>query len=268
MRNQYHHLKIEDIIEHSSNIRSFVFENVFSFESCPGQYVMLWLPGFDEKPFSLSASDRITIKKVGDFTEEIFKRLKKFDYLNIRGPYGHGCFPKAEKGVAIGGGMGIAPLMYLLESDNANIYTFIAAGKTKDDLIFSDTLNNKASVGRHLKNFVPVTEDGSYGIKGIVTDVDEKIYLFDSDTSYYVCGREAMMHAVAEKLVREGIEPSKIYLSLERYMKCGDTVGCGSCNISGYSVCSDGPVFSYDKILRMSDFGKKHRTRSGELVDL
>lgn len=251
MRNQYVHSKIERIIEHSEDMRSFVLDNIFPSE--PGQFAMVWVPGLDEKPISLSGPDMISVRKLGPFTEELFRK-KKGDYLDIRGPYGNH-FPGGNGNVAIGGGCGIAPLAYLIDSNKAS--SVVLAGKTKSDLIFLEEISNK------VENLVTVTEDGSHGQKGLVTDVK----IPGASHHYIVCGPEIMMEKVGKKLIKEKVDPEHIYLSLERYMKCAVGI-CGNCSFSGYRVCADGPVFRYDQVKDLPDFVKKGRTRTGELVDL
>jgi len=264
MRNQYYHAHIDRIIEHRANVRSFIFDTgELNLDSSPGQFVMVWLPGVGEKPFSLSNSFRIAVKNVGPFTEKLFE--KKGGYLDIRGPYGRG-FPNIGKNTAIGGGVGIAPLMHLLYLGNLAT-GFVLAGKTKEDLIFLEDIVRRFE-GNYVtdyssKNVVCVTEDGSYGIKGIATDAS----IPKADHNYYVCGPEGMMEGVAEKLVNEGVGSERIYLSLERYMKCGAGI-CGSCSFSGYRVCADGPVFRYDKIKDLPHFNEWKRSRTGELVEI
>jgi len=249
----YNHVKIERIEEHSEDIRSFVFNPVFN-NSKPGQFVMVWLPGIDEKPFSLSDKGRITVRRIGEFTEELFK--KNDGYLDIRGPYGN-CFPNdVRDNVAIGGGCGVAPLMSLMNVPFVS--DFVLAGKTEDELIFLNDIERKLG-----ENIVCVTEDGSCGLEGVVTDVK----IPRTENNYYVCGPEKMMKAIGEKLVKEGVEEDKIYLMIERYMKCA--VGlCGNCSFDGYRVCVDGPVFRYDVVRDLSHFGELRRNRTGKLVEI
>jgi dihydroorotate dehydrogenase electron transfer subunit len=265
-RNQYHHVRLEKIIEYGQDFRTFRF-NHLPFRSSPGQFVMVWLPGVDEKPFSLSTSETITVKKVGPFTEKLFEK-KKGDYLDVRGPYGNG-FPEVHECNIInliGGGCGIAPLFYFMTDSTWHINRFVMAGKTKSDLIFLSgierMLGDRFDQSYLDKTLIPVTEDGSYGEKGLATDVD----IPKSDYPYYICGPEIMMAKVAEKLVEQGVKPSKIYLSMERYMKCAMGI-CGECSFDGYRVCADGPVFTYDKVKDLPHFNRMHRTRTGELVE-
>jgi len=259
MRNQYEHTRIEDIIEHNENMRSFVFDDLF--KSKPGQFAMVWLPGIDEKPISLSGKTRISVKKVGPFTEKLFEKSKG-DYLDIRGPYGNG-FTEMGYSTLIGGGCGIAPLAYFFSESKLPFLSFVLAGKTRNELIFLDDLiaNEQLKAGNNNCIFT-VTEDGSEGKKGLVTDIE----IPKAAGNYYICGPEIMMAKVAEKLVSQGADPSKIYLSMERYMKCAMGI-CGNCSFDGYRVCADGPVFRYDQVKDLPHFNKLHRTRTGELIE-
>jgi len=264
MRNQYHHVHIDRIIEHSEDVRSFIFDNGgLNFDSKPGQFVMVWLPGIDEKPFSLSSKNMITVERVGPFTEKLFQ--KKRGFLDIRGPYGNG-FPRMRFSTIIGGGCGIAPLHHFI-GDSVPGLSYVLAGETRDDLIFLEDFLKSVEEGKHYSGnkVVTATKDGSHGIKGIATDIE----IPDKGGDFYVCGPEVMMQKVAVKLVNEGVKDKRIFLSMERYMKCGGMgPRCGSCLISGYPVCSDGPVFRYDKIKDLSHFNKFRRTRTGELEKL
>jgi dihydroorotate dehydrogenase electron transfer subunit len=141
--------------------------------------------------------------------------------------------------------------------------SFVLAGKSKSDLIFLDDILNmtEKQKGYAKSQIILATEDGSYGKKGLATDVD----IPKPGGNYYLCGPEIMMQKVAEKIVREGVSQDKIYLSMERYMKCAVGI-CGNCSFSGYRVCADGPVFRYDLIKDLPHFSRAHRTRTGELI--
>ena len=79
----------------NSHVNTYTFKGKIDYE--PGQFVMLWLPNIDEKPFALSNVDNgsfsITIEEKGNFTKEL-KRLKPGAKLGIRGPFGNGFTPK------------------------------------------------------------------------------------------------------------------------------------------------------------------------------
>ena len=240
---------IEDVIQHNEHMKTFVFEKTFNAH--PGQFGMVFIPGVGEKPFSFSGPNTITVEKRGKFTEAFFE-LTEEDFVYIREPLGIGF--KNWNYVAIAGGSGIAPLLYLVSI--GRVSQMLYGAKDKEHLIFG--LEERANV-----NYA--TDDGSYGKHGFVTDLitDE----IASHSKFAICGPELMMKSAAEKLVSFGVDPEDIYLSLERYMKCGEGL-CGSCEISGRRVCVDGPVFTYDEILTMPDFGKRIRTKSGKKTNL
>jgi dihydroorotate dehydrogenase electron transfer subunit len=107
-------LEIEKIIDEAKDFRTFIFRH--KLNSRPGQFIMAWLPGIDEKPFSVSFQDEnrfgITVFRIGKFTEKLFE-LKEKDKIGIRGPYGHGFTLKKGNVVLVGGGCGSAPLGFL-----------------------------------------------------------------------------------------------------------------------------------------------------------
>lgn len=207
----------------------------------PGQFVMVWLPGVGEKPFTLSYPNAVTVKRAGNFTEQLAAQ-KAGELIGIRGPLGQG-YPALEKPVLIGGGVGIAELRLLALSSQEP--TLVLGGRTADEILFYDEFQKLGPV--HV-----ATEDGSLGTRGLVTD------LFPVEgKSYAVCGPEQMMAACLAQL-----PPGKSYFAIERYMKCA--VGlCGQCTCSGWRVCVDGPVFSGESLRNMSDFGLRKRAKSG-----
>lgn len=274
-RNQYVHTCIEDIIEHKDDVRSFILVDPFS-NSYAGQFAMVWLPGVNEKPISFSAPHMITVRKVGPWSEKLFEK-KKGQYLDIRGPYGNG-FPLIGSSTLIGGGCGIPPLFYMFANSKIRGLSFVLAGKTKEELLFLDRIVRKAEESKHYPGgkVIAVTDDGSYGEKGVAAEAD----IPRSHGNYLLCGPEIMMKTVAERLVNKGvrssdgegekwekIDASRIYLSMERYMKCGVGI-CGNCSFSGERVCADGPVFRYDQISSLPHFNEFGRSRTGEIVDL
>ena len=126
--------------------------------------------------------------------------------------------------------------------------------RSKTDVLFLNDFINLAKKNNIELNIF--TEDGSFGKKGMIIDTDEK---FSDKYNYAVCGPERMIKAVADKINI----PAQTYVSIERYMKCA--VGlCGNCSFSGYRVCVDGPVFSYDAVKDLPHFCSKKRTRTGD----
>lgn len=147
---------------------------------------------------------------------------------------------KDEKILLIGGGSGVAPVLFLaktaeLNKDNVLI---ILGSKTYEDIILA---NNYLQYGR--LNYT--TEDGSFGIKGRVTDhtvfKDGGLNKFDK---VYACGPSPMMKAIARFAMKNGIFCE---VSLENLMACGFGV-CLCCieptDKGNLCVCTDGPVFN------------------------
>ena len=214
----------------------------FKPNSTPGQFFMIWIPNVGEKPFTLSYPNAITIKIAGEFTKSLSK-LMPGDQLGIRGPLGKG-YPKLKNLTLIGGGVGIAELrMLALSSENP---TFLLGCRTANEILYLEEFKEMGDV--HV-----TTDDGSLGEKGIIT----KLLPHESD-NYVICGPEMMMKACLKKL-----PPEKSFFAIERYMKCA--VGlCGQCSCSGWRVCVDGPVFKGTELLKMDDFGKRKREKSGK----
>ncbi|HYY71330.1 MAG TPA: hypothetical protein VE595_02865, partial [Nitrososphaeraceae archaeon] len=108
-------------------------------------------------------------------------------------------------------------------------------------------------------NLIVTTEDGSYGIKGMVTDALKSIMKKEKFDIIYTCGPELMMKNIYELSVIHSIP---IQASLERYMKCGIGI-CASCCINDKLVCKDGTVFTENQLSIMLEFGKIYRDKSG-----
>ena len=231
--------KIESSLTHT-----IFFDRIINCN--PGQFMMVWLPRLGEKPFTLSYPNAITIKKVGTFTEHLTK-LNPGDKIGLRGPLGRG-YPPLKHPTLIGGGVGIAELRLLaLISDSPK---FILGGQTKKEILYYDEFCKLGPVS-------VATNDGSLGIKGLITEL-----LPVKSKSFAICGPEVMMVACKKYLPDDST-----YYAIERYMKCA--VGlCGACSCSGWRVCVDGPVFSGKQINKMPDFGYKRRSKSGTWIKL
>ncbi|MBN1136792.1 MAG: dihydroorotate dehydrogenase electron transfer subunit [Anaerolineae bacterium] len=236
---------IIEIADESATVRTLALDR--SLEADPGQFVMVWLPGIDEKPFSLVRADPVTltIARVGPFTTQIYS-LRAGDSLWLRGPLGRGfALPPQTAGrrqgsiLLVAGGYGVAPLHFLAERALASGWEVSAAvgARTAADLIFHRRL---AALGAEVH---VTTDDGSLGEQGLATKAAERLITARGGRSFkalYACGPEPMLAAV-ERLAQAHRMPAQ--LSYERYMRCGFGV-CGSCAREGWLVCSDGPVRS------------------------
>jgi len=250
-------MKIKSVVEENRKVKTFFFDK--KIQAYPGQFVMVWIPGLDEKPFSISYVNPfgVTVHEVGPFTEKLVK-VKKGEELGIRGPYGNTFELKGKKICLVGGGCGIIPLAFLTENaikKKLNV-TSIIGSKTKDDLFFLNRIKKSST------KVIITTDDGSIGIKGFASDAFEKLLNKEKFDCVYTCGPELMMKKVFDICEKHRID---CQASLERYMKCGFGL-CGTCCLDDVRVCKDGPVFNSDQLSKLSEFGKLKRDKSGYKV--
>ncbi|TFG20373.1 MAG: dihydroorotate dehydrogenase electron transfer subunit, partial [Promethearchaeota archaeon] len=239
----------------------------------PGQFLMVWVPGVDEVPMSISGYDEdgtwnITVKNVGECTNAMHQ-LKVGDYFGIRGPLGNSFqYPKEkfQKIILIGGGIGMAPIRFLAYELHKEKVPFVVihGAKYKNELLYMNEFN---SFKNDYNAIYYCTDDGSIGEKGLATETFEKI-LEDysekqlSNAQVYTCGPEIMMHKVFQVCEKYNIE---LQASLERVMRCGCGL-CGLCALDplGLLVCKDGPVFNSWDLRKLIDFGKFTRDFTGK----
>ena len=228
---------------------------------------MVWIPGVDEIPVSLSSITpigvtSITVAQVGEATKALHQR-KRGDVLGIRGPYGKG-FTLTEGNIMIvGGGTGLAPLMPLTEKlvKLTTKTTFLLGAKTRDEILFLDRINRILS--KVNAEIVATTEDGSYGLDGIVTDQAEQRLAKERFNMIYACGPEQMMFKMFLLAERYHMP---FQASLERIMRCAIGL-CGSCVIGNFRVCKDGPVLTSEKLRTINvEFGKFKRSFQGRKI--
>ena len=216
-------------------------------EMQPGQFVQVEVPNskstYLRRPISINYVDYannqlwLLVRKAGEGTSSLMK-LAENDVVNLMLPLGNGftIFP-GETMLLIGGGVGVAPLLYLgkkAKEAGANV-KFLLGARTENDLL---ELEQFESVG---EVFVS-TENGGKGEKGFVTQ--HSVLNSGSFSRIACCGPMPMMKAVAKIAKENGIECE---VSLENVMACGlgaclccveDTVEGNVC------VCKEGPVFN------------------------
>lgn len=266
--NSYRVTEIRRVIQETPNIKTFYFNDELSAKASPGQFLMIWIPGVDEIPMSLSSialasSASITVKKVGEATEALHN-LNPGDMIGVRGPYGRGFTLHTGRVMIVAGGSGMSPLYPLLLEllKLRSEVTLILGAKSKENLLF---LNRLLEVSADNFEFVPVTEDGSYGSKGLASEAAGERMNDAQFDMVYACGPEMMMFEVYKLSRMHGIP---IEICLERYMRCGMGI-CGSCGIGKYRVCRDGPVFSTSELVEIEDeFGKYRLSPSGRKVNV
>lgn len=222
----------------------------------PGQFVMLGLPRgtrfFLRRPFSVldfePKTDRLQIYfSVRGGGTLALSQVRRGDKLELLGPLGKS-FPRGIGGadVIVGGGRGVAPLIFLSRKRHkTRDVLFFAGAACEEKLVFLDRI-------RARKIFVS-TEDGSLGKKGTVLELLDSVAsstrLDWSRATLYGCGPVGMLkglHRLSLKLM------AQCFVSLEARMGCGVGVcqGCAVKNVeSGYElVCKEGPVFNSAQI--------------------
>jgi dihydroorotate dehydrogenase electron transfer subunit len=255
--------KIVSIKKETDQVQTFTFD--ISLGARPGQFVMVWLPGVDEVPMSVSMDDgknlSITFFRVGDMTTELAK-CKVGDLVGLRGPFGTNySWEKGQHLILVAGGYGAAPMYFTANEavkDGCTV-DFVVGARSKDLLLYTDEIKKLENTTLHV-----ATDDGSEGHKGYSTEVLEKI--LDKDASVFACGPEMMLKRISDICAEEEIT---CYLSLERYMKCGYGL-CGNCCMDplGIRVCKDGPVVSNDICRQLTEFGAYHRDELGRKHEL
>ena len=219
----------------------------------PGQFVEVRVDGspntFLRRPISINFVDRaqnelwLLVATIGDGTRRLAE-LTEGDILNCLLPLGNGFTPakSGERVLLIGGGVGVAPLLYMgAEMQRQGIEpTFLLGARTAKDLLLTNIYNMYGRV------FV-TTEDGSEGEKGFVTN--HSILLQEHFDRISTCGPTPMMKAVARLAKEKGIDCEA---SLENLMACGlgACLCCVEKTIDGnLCVCKDGPVFDVRRLL-------------------
>lgn len=222
-------------------------------EMLPGQFIEVRVDGspstFLRRPISINFVDRVQnelwllVATVGEGTRRLAE-LKAGDLLNCLLPLGNGFTPakQGEKVLLIGGGVGVAPLLYMgAEMQRQGVEpTFLLGARTANDLLLTNIYN------RYGRVFV-TTEDGSEGEKGFVTN--HNILQQEQFDRISTCGPTPMMKAVARLAKEKGIVCEA---SLENLMACG--LGACLCCVEkttegNLCVCKDGPVFDVRRLL-------------------
>ena len=210
--------------------------------AAPGQFVNVRLDGFYlRRPISVcDARDgelTIVYKTVGVGTRAM-SRLAPGSGLEILAGLGNGydLSPAGDRPLLLGGGVGVPPLYYLAKK-------LVERGTTPSVILGFNTAGEVFYEREFAELGCPVTVatvDGSYGVRGFVTDALPEDY-----TYFYACGPAPMLRAVVAETATEG------QLSLEERMGCGfgACMGCSKKTADGYKrVCRDGPVFTKSEL--------------------
>lgn len=227
----------------------------------PGQFNMLYVFGVGEVAISVSGDCRDlntlvhTVREVGTVTRAMAK-LEVGDTIGVRGPFGNPWPVEVAYGhdvLFVTGTIGLAPLRPLIyevlnRREHFGKVVLCYGSRGTDDILYEKLLHQWR--GRFDMQVHVTVHSAPAGHRGRVGSVANlvKIARFDAEqTVAYVCRSETMTRPAVQALYARGVTADRIYVTLERNMKCG--VGfCGHCQIGGSFMCKDGPVYRYDTI--------------------
>jgi NAD(P)H-flavin reductase len=239
------------------------------FRFRPGQFNMLYLPGFGESAISISSDPQRheslahTVRVAGNVTRAL-ARKKVGDQLAIRGPFGT-AWPvdecRGQDVIIAAGGVGLAPLRPALyhilahRQDYGRVFLLYGA-RTPHDLLFVDEHEAWRRAGIEVEVTVDLGDADWRGHIGVVPVLFYRLRLSAARTRIMTCGPEIMMRFVIFEALARKLRPEHIYISLERNMKCA--LGfCGHCQLGPVFVCKDGPIFTYAQMepyMNLEDF--------------
>lgn len=215
----------------------------------PGQFVMMESGQYLLRPFSIYEINRDMagfLYKVIGWGTNFLSRLKIKDKVLIHGPLGKGFnYPqnKQKPILIVAGGIGIAtfPLVARIAYEKGYKIKTLFGARTKNDLVCINELSKYGEVES-------ITDDGSSGKKGFVTELLTNELNKNKDQEIMVCGPTPMLKSVI-KVCNEFNVVAQV--SFEEYMACGYGV-CMSCVIKSNGkyirTCVDGPVMRSDAV--------------------
>ena len=225
-------------------------------EVAPGQFTMLYAFGVGEVPISVSGPPLVqTIRAVGPVTKALCAS-RPGTVVGVRGPFGTHWPVDEAKGrdvVIVAGGVGLPPvrpaLYHLLEhrAEYGRVILLYGA-RTPEDIVFRAEIERWRS---RMDVEVDVTVDSATGDwrgrVGVVTTLIPRAGLDPDATAAFVVGPEIMMRFTVRALADQGIDPERIWISMERNMRCAVAL-CGHCQYGPTLICRDGAVYPYPAI--------------------
>jgi NAD(P)H-flavin reductase len=230
-----------------------------SFE--PGQFNMLYAFGIGEVAISMSGDPSRTgsyvhtVRNVGAVSRAI-AALKSGAILGLRGPFGTAWPTQSAEGndvVIVAGGLGLAPLRpaiyhVLAHRHHYGRVAILYGTRSPGDILYHREIERWR---RRLDVDIAVTVDHAdatwHGNVGVVPKLIPRTAFDPQSTIAMICGPEVMMRFTASALQGAGLPSNRIYLSMERNMKCAIGL-CGHCQFGPDFICKDGPVMRYDRI--------------------
>lgn len=239
---------------------TFAFADDGKYSFRPGQFNMLYLPGYGEVAISLASSPENphefehTIRHGGMVTRAI-ERLQPGACIGIRGPYGTSWPLEAAEGkdiIIAAGGIGLAPLRpailsMLAHRERYGRLLLLYGARTPQDMLYGREAEDWERQGLEMHVSVDRADQTWRGQVGVVPMVFYRIRPDYKKTLVFACGPEVMMRFVIYESLARRIPKQSIYVSLERNMKCA--LGfCGHCQYGPFFICKHGPVFKFSAI--------------------
>ena len=222
----------------------------------PGQFTMLYAFGVGEVPISVSGAPLVqTIRAVGSVTRALCAS-RPGTVVGVRGPFGTSWPVEQAKGsdlLIVAGGVGLPPVRPALyhaiahREDYGRVILLYGA-RTPDDIVFRKEIERwRSRMDLEVDVTVDAAADGWRGKVGVVTTLIPRAGIDPDSTAAFVVGPEIMMRFTARALVDGGLSAERIWISMERSMKCGVAL-CGHCQFGPSLICRDGAVYPYPAI--------------------
>ena len=254
-------VRVSRVRRETADVATLELTPPFAFAATAGQFNMLYMFGLGEVAISLSGDPgdeaRVvhTVRAVGAVSRAI-TRVRRNQVIGVRGPYGS-CWPVAESEgsdiVIVAGGLGLAPLrpvIYhaLARREHYGRVVVLYGARGPADILYRRELE---AWRRRLDVEITVTVDHAVadwrGNVGVVPALIPRAPIDPDHAVAMVCGPEIMMRFTIDALGQRGLAPERIFISMERNMKCAIGL-CGHCQFGPAFVCRDGPVFRFDHI--------------------
>ena len=259
-------VRVSRVRRETADVATLELTPPFAFAATAGQFNMLYMFGLGEVAISLSGDPgdeaRVvhTVRAVGAVSRAI-TRVRRNQVIGVRGPYGS-CWPVAESEgsdiVIVAGGLGLAPLRpviyhVLARREHYGRVVVLYGARGPADILYRRELE---AWRRRLDVEITVTVDHAVadwrGNVGVVPALIPRAPIDPDHAVAMVCGPEIMMRFTIDALRQRGLAPERIFISMERNMKCAIGL-CGHCQFGPAFVCRDGPVFRFDRIAPFFD---------------
>ncbi len=230
----------------------------------PGQFNMLYAFGVGESAISISGDPAEegtfvhTVRNVGAVSKAL-SALEAGAAAGLRGPFGTSWPVEGAEGsdvVIVAGGLGLAPLRpaiyhILANRDRYGRVSILYGCRNPGDILYRHELEQwRQRLDVDLTVTVDHADASWHGNAGVVPSLIKRTAFDPHDTVAMVCGPEIMMRYSMNALRGAGVSEKRIYLSMERNMKCAIGL-CGHCQFGPEFVCKDGPVVPYSKVARI-----------------